>query len=194
MKTMRVLVLVVAASAAVKLAGLGAWWLQPAAAAPDAAAAGRGGPDGTEEGGACAVELRGLRELLASAQAQADELARRDAELRAREVALKAVQRAAAAEVTRLEGVAKALGISATPGTGVAITKVYESMRAEDAAPILDRLDDATLRALLGRMREKQVGALLAAMSPERAVAVTKVLAGPGAGPAPAAEASGKTR
>jgi flagellar motility protein MotE (MotC chaperone) len=52
-------------------------------------------------------------------------------------------------------------------------------MRAEDAAPILDRLGDGTLRSVLGRMRERQAGALLAAMTPERAVAVTKAFAGP---------------
>jgi len=32
---------------------------------------------------------------------------------------------------------------------------------------------------VLARMRERQVGAILAAMNPERAVAVTKAFAGP---------------
>jgi flagellar motility protein MotE (MotC chaperone) len=50
-------------------------------------------------------------------------------------------------------------------------------MRPEDAAPILDRLDDATARSVLGCMKERQIGAILAAMAKDRAVALTKLLA-----------------
>ena len=51
-------------------------------------------------------------------------------------------------------------------------------MRPEEAAPIIDRLDDATATRIFGCMKEKQIGAILAAMNRERAVAVTKALAG----------------
>jgi flagellar motility protein MotE (MotC chaperone) len=85
------------------------------------------------------------------------------------------------AEVTRLEGIAKSRGLTGGPADGMSIGKVYEAMTPEEAAPILDRLDDATLRAVLGRMRERQVAVILAAMNPDRAVAVTKAFAAPAA-------------
>ena len=65
-----------------------------------------------------------------------------------------------------------------TTGCGVAVTKIYQSMRPEEAAPIIDRLDDATATRIFGCMKEKQIGAILGAMNRERAVAVTKALAG----------------
>ena len=181
MKTMRVLMILVLASALAKLTGLGvAWHTLADAASPVANAA--AAPADTADG-ECGVDGRGFRELLETVRAKADELDRREAELKARETGLVAARRIVSSEVTRLEGIAKALGITGAPGTSVSIAKVYESMRAEDAAPILDRLDDATLRVVLGRMRERQMGAILAAMSRERAVAVTKAFAGPGGNP-----------
>jgi flagellar motility protein MotE (MotC chaperone) len=170
MKAMRVLLIVVLAGGVLKVGGLAAMWL----ATPGAASA-----QATPETAECAVDGHGFRELLETVRTTADELDRREADLRAREAGLTALKKAVTGEVTRLEGVAKTLGVTGAPGAGVSITRVYESMRAEDAAPILDRLDDGTLRTVLGRMRERQVGALLAAMSRERAVAVTKAFAGP---------------
>jgi flagellar motility protein MotE (MotC chaperone) len=183
MTTMRVLGMLVAASALAKLAGLGmAWQASADAAAPVAAAT-----TPADVADAPCGDGRGFRELLETVRAKAAELERREAALAARESGLAAARRIVTSEVARLEGVAKALGLIGAPGADVSIAKVYESMDAEDAAPILDRLDDRTLRAVLGRMRERQVGAILAAMSRERAVAVTKVLAGPAGsiGPAP---------
>ena len=181
MKTMRVLVILVLASALAKLAGLGVAWHTLADAASPVANAAAAPPDTAD--GECGADGRGFRELLETVRAKADELDRRDAELKARETGLVVARRIVSSEVTRLEGIAKALGITGAPGTSVSIAKVYESMRAEDAAPILDRLDDGTLRVVLGRMRERQMGAILAAMSRERAVAVTKAFAGPAANP-----------
>jgi hypothetical protein len=53
-------------------------------------------------------------------------------------------------------------------------------MRPEEAAQILDQLDDETLRVVFARMEPKQIGSIVAAMSRERAVAFTKTLAGDG--------------
>jgi flagellar motility protein MotE (MotC chaperone) len=181
MTAMRVLVVVVAASVALKCAGLVALWRGPAIVAADAVAATPAAAKDDAAGrdvSACGEDAHAFHDLLAALRRRSDELAQREAELKTREAGLQAIRRATAAEVARLEQVAKALGLTGS-GTTVAITKVYESMRPEDAAPILDRLDDPTLRALLGRMREKQVGAILAAMSRDRAVAVTKAMAAP---------------
>jgi hypothetical protein len=61
---------------------------------------------------------------------------------------------------------------------GVVVTKIYQAMKPEEAAPIFDRLDDATAMTIFGCMKEKQIGAILAVMSRDRAVALTRVLAG----------------
>jgi flagellar motility protein MotE (MotC chaperone) len=185
MTTMRMLAAVAVLVAVAKLMAPGHGWL----AAADAA-----GTDAVADAPAdttCGAEERAFRTLVESVRAKSEELARRETELRAREAGLAATRKLVAGEVARLETVAKALGITGGPGAGVSITRVYESMSAEDAAPILDRLDDATLRTVLGRMRERQVGAILAAMNRDRAVAVTKAFAGP---PLPATAAGAATK
>ena len=53
----------------------------------------------------------------------------------------------------------------------------------QEAGPILDHLDDTTAAVILGRMKEKQIAAILAAMNRERAVQLTKVLSGQAASP-----------
>jgi len=171
---MRGLLLLAAASAALKLGGLMFAWNGTAVAAA---------PVATRTDAACSADARSFRELLETVRAKADELGRRESALRTRESGLAVTRRLVGAEVTRLEGIAKALGVTGGAGEGMSIGKVYEAMTPEEAAPILDRLDDATLRSVLGRMRERQVAAILAAMNPERAVAVTKAFAGP-VGPA----------
>jgi flagellar motility protein MotE (MotC chaperone) len=57
------------------------------------------------------------------------------------------------------------------------VTRIYESMRPEEAAQILDQLDDETLRVVFAKMDPKQIASIMASMSRERAVAFTKTLA-----------------
>jgi flagellar motility protein MotE (MotC chaperone) len=175
MTAVRGIALLAAASAILKLGGLALAWNATAVAAP---------PVASKVDPVCGADGRSFRELIETVRAKADELDRREAALRARESGLTATRRLVGAEVTRLEGIAKSLGLTPGAGEGMSIGKVYEAMTPEEAAPILDRLDDTTLRAVLGRLRERQVAAILAAMNPDRAVAVTKAFAGP-VGPAP---------
>ena len=175
MTTTRVLMTLGLVSALTMTAGLGMLRLAPADAAS---------PELADE--ACGTDGRGFRALLEAVRAKGQELERREDALRAREAGFAAMKTIVSHEVSRLESVAKALGITGAPGAATSIARVYEAMDAEDAAPILDRLDDSTLRIVLGRMRERQVGAILAAMSPERAVAVTRALASPARAPEPA--------
>jgi len=174
MKTVRGLVVVLAS-----VIGLGgAWWQDAVVAAAGATSAPtRPAPE--------VCDAHGFRALLEAVQQRAEDLDRREQDVAARQASLTAVRRAVAAELVRLEGVAKSLGIGDAGAGGTSIAKVYETMSPEDAAPLLDRLDDATLRAVLGRMRDRQLGAILAAMSPDRAVAITKALAGPAGTTAP---------
>lgn len=59
----------------------------------------------------------------------------------------------------------------------IQLVKMYESMRAKSAAAIFDRLEMPVILAVAKRMREAKMAAILAAMDPNRARAVTAELA-----------------
>ena len=131
---------------------------------------------------------RGFRELLDAVERRNGVLEQREQAVATREASLKALEKTLADEIARLDaqggGRAAAKAAPAAAGAapaaatgGTAVTKIYESMKPEEAAPILDKLDDATVKAIFGHMKEKQIGALLAVMNRERAVALTKALA-----------------
>src|SRR5205814_809981 len=78
------------------------------------------------------------------------ELDEREQAVKARAAAVDALEKTVAEEVARLEALVGGKGAPATEaaapaaaGVAADITKIYESMKAEEAAPILDRLDDA---------------------------------------------------
>src|SRR5262249_18525299 len=115
--------------------------------------------------------------------------------------ALKALEATLTAEATRLEklgptappvagpplaaaGTAAAPPAAAAPREApaghcdVALTKGDASLKPGDSGPSLDRLDDATAAPVFVCMKEKQIGAILAAMKPDRAVSLTHALGG----------------
>ena len=157
------------AGLAAKAVIVGAWWRTSVARAERPVAEAPVAPD-------LFAKSRGFRELLEAVRQRGEELDRREQALATREAAVKAMEQALAETAGRVEGGGAPAG--ETAGCGVAVTKIYQSMRPEEAAPIIDRLDDATATRIFGCMREKQVGAILGAMNRERAVAVTKALAG----------------
>lgn len=171
------------ASAVVKVIVLGALWWQSAARA--AGGRSEAPPADAAPAPEAPAQGRGLREMLAA-------IARRNAELDAREQALAEREAALAALEKTIAAAAAAAGpggAGARPASGgppgaaaeppvVALTKVYETMKPEEAGAILDRLDDATARMILAHMKERSIGAILAAMSRDRAVEVTRVLGG----------------
>jgi flagellar motility protein MotE (MotC chaperone) len=178
----------VLASLMLKLAVVGVWWLGSPAFAE--AEAGGGKPAGPTETGVPAElfkKSRGFRELLEAARQRGQELERREAAVAVREAGLKGLEQLLGSEAKRLEALA-----GGRPGAegpcSVAVTKVYQSMKPEEAGPILDRVDDATVRGVFACMKERQIGAILAAMNRERAVALTKLLAGSKPEPPPAAK------
>ena len=160
----------VLAGLAVKAVILGAWWWTSVAHAERPVAEASVAPD-------LFAKSRGFRELLEAVRQRGEELDRREQALATREAAVKALEQALAEAAGRVEAGGGAPS-GETTGCGVAVTKIYQSMRPEEAAPIIDRLDDATATRIFGCMREKQIGAILGAMNRERAVAVTKALAG----------------
>ncbi len=161
----------VLAGLAVKAVILGAWWWTSVARAERPVAEAPVAPD-------LFARSRGFRELLEAVRQRGEELDRREQALATREAAVKALEQALAETAGRIEGGGGAVPTGETTGCGVAVAKIYQSMRPEEAAPIIDRLDDATATRIFGCMKEKQIGAILAAMNRERAVAVTKALAG----------------
>lgn len=196
---MRIIRLIVAGSLAVKLVVLGTWWAASVVQAegPAAARSDAGLPPELLE------QSAGFREMLSAVAQRSRELDEREQKLAAREAGLSALEQTVSQEVARLEALtgaaepapggsagarpkpgAKPAGkTTAAAGTAseervVEITRIFETMKAEEAAGILDKVDDETLRAVLGRMKERQIGAILAAMDRERAVALTKLLAG----------------
>ncbi len=161
------------------------WWISPSAAASAAKsavpAAGAAADDGVPHD--LLVRSRGFRDLLEAVRQRGTELDQREGTLAARETAMKSLEKTLGDEIARLEGLSKTIaGRDGGPGgsgaaAGPALTKVYEGMKPDEAGPIFDRLDDATVKGILGRMKERQVGAILAAMSRDRAVTITKALA-----------------
>ncbi len=158
------------AGLAAKAVIVGAWWRTSVARAERPVAEAPVAPD-------LFAKSRGFRELLEAVRQRGEELDRREQTLATREAAVKAMEQALAETAGRVEGGGGAPS-GETAGCGVAVTKIYQSMRPEEAAPIIDRLDDATATRIFGCMKEKQIGAILGAMNRERAVAVTKALAG----------------
>lgn len=57
------------------------------------------------------------------------------------------------------------------------LVKVYEGMKAKDAARIFDTLDIDVLVDVMSRMSERKIAPIMAAMNPERARSVTILLA-----------------
>jgi len=138
---------------------------------------------------AVAAEEGRLHELVTALTRRARELDAREETLAVREAMLRELELAFASSTAAVEAAetADADVLEEAPPAACAprggVTEVYASMRAEEAGPILARLDDATLRAVVGPMEPQKIAAILAAMSRERAVAFTRTLAADSAAP-----------
>jgi len=58
------------------------------------------------------------------------------------------------------------------------LANVYGSMNPSEAAKLIEQLDVAIALGLIEKMPEKRIGQILAMMSPERALALTRLLSG----------------
>jgi flagellar motility protein MotE (MotC chaperone) len=172
-----------------KLVLAGLWthraFANPSAAAPAgrpgtaAAVATASGGDGQGEAGK-PVEVRGLLEGLARRQAELDA---REQELAEREERMKLYEKDVTAKIASLEEIEKRLqarakaASAAVDAAAESLAKVYGAMKPADAAPILERLDEPTVLTIFGRMKEKQIGEILPLMSREKAIVLTRSLA-----------------
>ena len=165
------------------------WWVAPADAAHGDEAKESAANEAAQVPPALLAQSRGFRDLLEAVRERGQHLDEREQALVTRESALQALEKTIADELTQLEKGAPAGAAAPAGAPGAAsgaaqaaaapvLSKIYESMKPEEAAPILDRLDETTATAILGRMKERQIGPILAVMNKERAVAVTRALAG----------------
>jgi len=56
------------------------------------------------------------------------------------------------------------------------LTAVYEGMKAEKAAPVIAKMELATVVKMFLRMNEKQVGKILSFLPPDKAVTISQAL------------------
>ena len=56
------------------------------------------------------------------------------------------------------------------------LANVYGSMNPQEAATLIEKLDSQIALGLITRMPEKRIGQILALMSPEKALTMTKML------------------
>jgi flagellar motility protein MotE (MotC chaperone) len=159
-------------------------------------------PDGPSA--AFAEQSQVLQGLLEAIRRRSAELDLREAELVQRETALAAAEENLDKKISHLEQLAQKAtpgagagfppvpqGVSGAPGAAAApvssmdqIGRIYGAMKAEEAAPLLDRLDDETVHAIFTNMKQKQISAILPLMNPDKAVALTKLLGGRRSAPA----------
>lgn len=154
---------------------LGGWWASRAAATSNAAPAWK--EPVAETPAITGPDDDGFRKLLEDVRRRTVELDQREREVTERTAALESLEEAVAESLGDLQGKD---GIQAAAGScrlRGGVTRIYESMRPEEAAQILDQLDDETLRVVFARMDPKQIASIMASMSRERAVAFTKTLA-----------------
>ena len=153
---------------AIALGISGGWWASRAAATGTDARQRPAAPTGADDDA--------FHKLLDEVQRRTVQLDQREREVAERSAALESLEEAVAESLTALQ----AKDDASAPGScrlRGGVTRIYESMRPEEAAQILDQLDDETLRVVFARMEAKQVAAIMASMSRERAVAFTKTLA-----------------
>jgi flagellar motility protein MotE (MotC chaperone) len=141
-----------------------------------------------------ATENRGVRTLVEALRRRSQELEARDAELARREEAMAQVTRDLDTKIRHLETLAAerrspaqagaAAGssgdaTSATPATSMEeLGKIYGGMKAEEAAPLFNRLDAEIVYAVFKHMKQRQISAVLPLMDPDKAVALTELLGG----------------
>ncbi len=123
------------------------------------------------------------RSLLIDLRHRRGELDVREAALAVRESLAGAADKRLAARVdqlaslqTRLEALA-AVQRDRDEASWVKLVRVYETMKAKDAAVIFDDLDMPTLLQVVDRMKDPKAAAVLAAMQPDRARLLTTELA-----------------
>lgn len=121
--------------------------------------------------------------VLENLSARREKLEQMEREVALREKMLEATEQRIDSKLTELKGLSeevKGLLVVQNKEEETKITslvKIYEAMKPKDAARIFDEMDMDVLLMVAGRMGERKVAPVLAAMSPEKAKDVTQELA-----------------
>ena len=130
-----------------------------------------------------------LDRLAAELKRRRDEVEARSRALDAKAAAMALVEERLTIQVARLEGMRKDLaGVLDQVGKDeearlAQLVKVYEAMKAKQAAPIFDAMDIELLLRIVRRMRDAKVAAVVAEMNADKARLLTTRLAEPPALP-----------
>lgn len=123
------------------------------------------------------AESAGLRQFHEAMRRRAGEIAAREAALSQREQAIAAAAKDLEKKIAHLESLGVKEGQATQPGMEE-LGKIYGTMKAEEAAPLLDGLDNETVRAIFAHMKQRQISAILPLMNRDKAVELTKLLGG----------------
>lgn len=122
--------------------------------------------------------------ILTSLDSRRSELEERNKKLDERQSDLEKRDREFATRMTQLRELTEKLGSERDKGEKKRsaqleqLANVYGSMNPPEAAALIEQLDVQIALSLLERMPEKRVGQILSLMSPQRALAITKILSG----------------
>jgi flagellar motility protein MotE (MotC chaperone) len=122
--------------------------------------------------------------LLKTLDARRVELEERNNKLNLKEEEIKQKDREFAVKLTQLRELTEKLKIDRQKDERKQdaqldqLANVYGSMNPQEAAQLIEQLDVTIGLSLIERMPEKRIGQILALMSPERALAITRMLSG----------------
>lgn len=122
--------------------------------------------------------------VLTSLDSRRAELEERGKKIDERELELDRRDREFAARLTQLREMTATLKLDREKGEKKRngqieqLANVYGSMNPTEAAALMEQLDVTIALALLEKMPEKRIGQILALMTPERALALTRMLSG----------------
>jgi flagellar motility protein MotE (MotC chaperone) len=141
------------------------------------------GPSAPGSGRVAPTSADPLADVAAELARRAAELDRREQELVLREATVVAVETRLGEQLGRLEALKKELEATASKirekdeAELAQLVKTYEAMKAKNAAQVFDQLALEVLLPIVRRMREAKLAAVLAAMEPGKAKQVTAALA-----------------
>ncbi len=130
------------------------------------------------------MEYSGMRsELFEDLTERRKDIESKERELAMREALLQAAERELEQKFSELEGLKQEIESLLKKQSSEeeeriqSLVKIYEGMKAKDAARIFNTLETEVLLAVIGRMSERKSAPILASMSPERARSITILLA-----------------
>lgn len=125
-----------------------------------------------------------MSEMLLAFQRREDRIERMEQEIAVREKALRVADEEIEKRLRVLQDAEESLqGLLALADTAaeddiLALTSVYENMKAKDAAPVFEEMEPTFAAGFLGRMRADAAAGIMAGLSPQKAYTISVILAG----------------